>query len=412
MDCLHLEAMTFNEFNFHESVLEGLSAMNFDTPTPIQEKAIPEIQTNADLIAVAQTGTGKTAAFLLPILDKIVRSGTQQCNTLIITPTRELAKQIDQQLEGFAYFTGTSNLAIYGGGDGGTFENEKTALSEGAQIVIATPGRLLSHLNLKYFSLDSIQHFVLDEADRMLDMGFFDDIQKISEYLPKKRQNILFSATMPEKIRRLAKKIMHQPKEVSIAISTTADGVIQAAYSVYDTQKVDLINHLLKGKEEMKSIIIFTSRKAKVNEIKRSLKKLHLNVGGISSDLNQAEREEVLLQFRNKKVQILVATDVISRGIDIDDIDLVINFDVPNDAEDYVHRVGRTARANKEGMALTFINENEQLDFLKIEKLIDKVIPKVPLPEGFEEGPEYSPQPRSHRPRKSRYKKKHFKKKN
>lgn len=398
-------AMTFKEFGFSSTVLEGLEAMGFDTPTPVQEKAIPEILKNQDLIAVAQTGTGKTAAFVLPVLDKIVKSNTEKVNTLILTPTRELAKQIDQQLEGFSYFTGTSNIAIYGGGDGSVFEKEKSALTQGAQIIIATPGRLLSHLNLKYFSLDSIEHFVLDEADRMLDMGFFDDLQKIAEYLPKKRQNILFSATMPPKIRKLAKEIMHQPKEVNIAISTTAKGVIQAAYSVYDSQKVQLIDHLLKDKYELKSIIIFTSRKSSVNEIKRSLQKLKMNVSGISSDLNQNEREEVLLNFRNKKTQILVATDVISRGIDIDDIDLVINFDVPNDAEDYVHRVGRTARANKEGIALTFINEKEQFDFFKIEELIKKTVSKIPLPDGFEEGPKYDPKPRKKFKRKGRFRK-------
>lgn len=398
--------MTFKEFGFSETVLEGLEAMGFEKPTPVQEKAIPEILKNQDLIAVAQTGTGKTAAFVLPVLDKIVKSNTDKVNTLILTPTRELAKQIDQQLEGFSYFTGTSNIAIYGGGDGSVFEKEKSALLRGAQIIIATPGRLLSHLNLNYFSLESIEHFVLDEADRMLDMGFFDDLQKIAEYLPKKRQNILFSATMPPKIRKLAKEIMHSPKEVNIAISTTAKGVIQAAYSVYDSQKVLLIDHLLKDKNELKSIIIFTSRKATVNEIKRSLQKLNMNVAAISSDLNQNEREEVLLNFRNKKAQILVATDVISRGIDIDDIDLVINFDVPNDAEDYVHRVGRTARANKEGIALTFINEKEQFDFYKIEELIKKTVTKIPLPSEFGEGPIYDPKQPKKFKRKGRFKKK------
>lgn len=397
--------MTFKDFGFSETVLEGLEAMGFETPTPVQEKAIPNILKNQDVIAVAQTGTGKTAAFVLPVLDKIVKSNTEKVNTLILTPTRELAKQIDQQLEGFSYFTGTSNIAIYGGGDGSVFEKEKSALLQGAQIIIATPGRLLSHLNLKYFSLDSIEHFVLDEADRMLDMGFFDDLQKIAEYLPKKRQNILFSATMPPKIRKLAKEIMHEPKEVNIAISTTAKGVIQAAYSVYDAQKVQLIDQLLKDKNELKSIIIFTSRKSTVIEIKRSLQKLKMNVAAISSDLNQNEREEVLLNFRNKKTQILVATDVISRGIDIDDIDLVINFDVPNDAEDYVHRVGRTARANKEGIALTFINEKEQYDFFKIEELIKKPITKIPLPSGFESGPIYDPKPAKKFKRKGRYRK-------
>lgn len=383
--------MTFKDFNFTPEILEGLDAMNFQEPTPVQAEAIPIVQQNNDIIAVAQTGTGKTAAYLLPVLDKIQRSGAGNLNTLIIAPTRELAMQIDQQMEGFSYFTGASSIAIYGGGSGSSFEAEKTALTQGADLIVATPGRLLSHLNLNYVKIDQLQHFILDEADRMLDMGFSEDIQKIAEFLPKKRQNIMFSATMPPKIRKLAQAVMHQPKEVNIAISKTADGILQAAYNVYDGQKIPLLKSLLKGKEELNSIIIFTSRKSSVKEIVRDLKKLNMDANGISSDLDQSQREEVLRMFKNKRLRILVATDIISRGIDIDSIDLVINYDVPNDPEDYVHRVGRTARAKSSGVALTFIDPKGQSDFHKIEQLIGSTISKSPNPQDIGEGPKYNP---------------------
>ncbi|KAA3651273.1 MAG: ATP-dependent helicase [Bacteroidetes bacterium] len=383
--------MTFNDFGFGQEIMEGLDAMGFKEPTPVQEQSIPAIQARKDIIAVAQTGTGKTAAYLLPILDRILKNGPGKLNTLIIAPTRELAMQIDQQMEGFSYFTGTSCIAVYGGGSGTSFEAEKTALIEGADVIVATPGRLLSHLNLKYAKLEHLEHFILDEADRMLDMGFSDDINKIAEYLPKKRQNIMFSATMPPKIRSLAKKIMINPTEVNIAISQTAEGIIQAAYCVYDAQKNNLLKSLLKGKDELNSIIVFTSRKATVKDIVRDLKKMGMDADGISSDLDQGGREEVLRRFRNKRLRILVATDIISRGIDIDSIDLVINFDVPNDPEDYVHRVGRTARAKSSGIALTFINDKDQRDFLKIEQLIKKDINKLANPDDIGEGPAYKP---------------------
>lgn len=383
--------MTFNDFGFSQEILEGLDAMGFKEPTPVQAQSIPAIQKGQDIIAVAQTGTGKTASYLLPVLDKIQKEGHSNLNTLIIAPTRELAMQIDQQMEGFSYFTGASCIAIYGGGSGSSFEAEKTALIEGADLIVATPGRLLSHLNLEYAKLDHLQHFILDEADRMLDMGFNDDITKIAEYLPKTRQNIMFSATMPPKIRKLAKNIMKNPVEINIAISQTAEGIIQAAYCVYDPQKNELLKSLLKGKDELQSIIIFTSRKATVKDIVRDLRRMKMDADGISSDLDQDGREEVLRKFRNKRLRILVATDIISRGIDIDSIDLVINYDVPNDPEDYVHRVGRTARAKSSGIALTFINDKDQRDFLKIEQLIKKTVNKLPNPEEIGEGPKYKP---------------------
>lgn len=407
--------MTFNDFGFSQEILEGLDSMGFKEPTPVQAQSIPAIQKGKDIIAVAQTGTGKTASYLLPVLDKIQKTGNGKLNTLIIAPTRELAMQIDRQMEGFSYFTGTSCIAVYGGGTGSSFEAEKTALKDGADVIVATPGRLLSHLNLKYAQLDHLEHFILDEADRMLDMGFNDDINKIAEYLPKKRQNIMFSATMPPKIRTLAKNIMHEPVEVNIAISTTADGIMQGAYCVYDAQKNELLKSLLKGKDELQSIIVFTSRKATVKDIVRDLKKMGMDADGISSDLDQDGREEVLRRFRNKRLRILVATDIISRGIDIDSIDLVINYDVPNDPEDYVHRVGRTARAKSTGIALTFINDKDQRDFKKIEDLIKKTVNKIPNPESVGDGPEYKPnsgKPNFRRNNNHKGKKKFFKKRN
>ncbi len=381
--------MKFKDFDFTEEMLQGLDAMRFEEPTPVQEQAIPIIQKGNDVIAVAQTGTGKTAAFLLPILNKIQRSGGGKLNTLILAPTRELAMQIDQQMEGFSYFTGTSSIAIYGGGSGTSFDAERTALTQGADLIVATPGRLLSHLNMNYVKISNLEHFILDEADRMMDMGFSDDIKKITEYLPKKRQTIMFSATMPPKIRNLAKAIMNEPEEVNIAISTTAEGITQLAYNTHDNQKIPLLQHLLKDKQDLSSIIIFTSRKSNVKDIVRDLKKLKMDAAGISSDLSQDEREEVLRMFRNKRLRILVGTDIISRGIDIDSIDMVINYDVPNDPEDYVHRVGRTARAKSTGTAITFIDQHGQHDFQKIEELIKKEVEKLPNPDHIGEGPTY-----------------------
>lgn len=383
--------MTFKDFNFSEEILQGLDAMRFEEPTPVQEKAIPIIQEGKDIIAVAQTGTGKTAAFLLPVLNNIQRDKSGKLNTLIIAPTRELAMQIDQQMEGFSYFTGASSIAIYGGGSGASFDAEKTALIEGADLIVATPGRLLSHLNLNYVKTDGLKHLILDEADRMLDMGFSDDIKKIAEYLPKKRQTILFSATMPPKIRKLALAIMQDAKEVNIAISKTAEGVLQAAYLTHDNQKNQLVKQLLIDKDELNSILIFSSRKSTVKELVRDLKKMGLDADGISSDLSQDEREEVLRKFKNKRLRILVGTDIISRGIDIDSIDLVINYDVPGDAEDYVHRVGRTARAKSTGVALTFINQKDQRDFQQIEALLGKEVPKLANPAEVGDGPAYNP---------------------
>jgi ATP-dependent RNA helicase RhlE len=382
--------LKFSDFNFEESLQQGLDAMGFDTPTQIQEQAIPIILDNKDLIACAQTGTGKTAAFVLPIINKLIKEHTGSTNTLIIVPTRELALQIDQVLQGFSYFTSVSSLAIYGGNDGSAFENEKRALTEGAHFIMATPGRLMSHLNMGYVKLDQLQHLVLDEADKMLDMGFVDDILKITSYLPKKRQTLMFSATMPPKIRTLAKKLLVNPEQINIAVSKPAEGVLQGAYLVYDTQKNDLIKSLLDGKD-ISSVLIFLSTKQKVKDLERDLQQAGIKAKSIHSDLEQTQREEVLRNFKNKQTQILVATDILSRGIDIEDIGLVINYDVPGDAEDYIHRVGRTARAAATGVALTLINEHDQQKFSRIEALIGSEVRKFPLPSHLGEAPVYAP---------------------
>lgn len=389
--------MKFSDFNFERNLQEGLDSMGFETPTPIQEQAIPIIQSKRDLIGCAQTGTGKTAAFLLPILNQLAMHPTDSTNTLIIVPTRELALQIDQALQGFSYFTSVSSLAIYGGSDGSVFERERRALSEGANIIIATPGRLMAHLNMGYVKLDKLEHLILDEADRMLDMGFVDDILKISSYLPKQRQTLMFSATMPHKIRSLANTLLVNPEHISIAISKPAEGVIQGAYLVYDKQKNNLIKSLLEGKD-LSSVIIFVSTKIKVKELERDLQKAGLKAKAIHSDLDQPEREEVLRNFRSKKLQILVATDILSRGIDIEDIGLVINYDVPGDAEDYIHRIGRTARAASTGVALTFINEYDQQKFLQIETMLGTEVKKISLPAILGTGPEYAPEIKQKRP--------------
>ncbi|MCG8583002.1 MAG: DEAD/DEAH box helicase [Bacteroidales bacterium] len=383
--------MEFKEFGFSDELLSGLDAMRFEKATPVQEKTIPVIKDGKDLIACAQTGTGKTAAYLLPVLDKLIRDGHNKINALILVPTRELAIQIDQQMEGFGYFLDISSTAIYGGNDSGEWNRQKNALTTGADIVIATPGRLIQHLTMGYVNMDTLQHLILDEADRMLDMGFFDDIMQVVKYLPKERQTLMFSATMPPKIRELAKNILIDQEEVNISISKPAEGILQAAYMVYDTQKIPLLNTLLKDKD-LPSIIIFSSTKQKVKEIARSLQSNGFNSKAISSDLEQAEREDVLRDFKNRNVQILVATDIIARGIDIEKIDLVINFDVPRDAEDYVHRVGRTARAQTQGVAITLINDKEILEFHKIERLIETDIFKIPLNPELGEAPAYNPE--------------------
>jgi len=383
--------LKFKEFDFVPEIMEGLESMGFEECTPVQELAMPVIWKGNDLIACAQTGTGKTAAYLLPVLNRITQTKSHGINTLIIAPTRELVLQIDQQIEGFSYFCGATSLAVYGGGEGAAFDQQKAALIQGADIIVATPGRLLSHINLKYSDFSTIKHLILDEADRMLDMGFFDDIMRIVRELPKARQTLMFSATMPTKIRKLAEGILNKPESVNIAISKPAENIIQAAYMVYENQKVALVKSLLKGKTDYKSVLIFTSRKINVNGLVRELRRMGFSADGMLSDLEQKEREEVMLRFKNRETQILVATDIVARGIDIDGIDLVMNYDVPRDPEDYVHRIGRTARAQSSGVAITLISDLDQHNFKKIEELIERDIIKIPLPPDFAEGPLYNP---------------------
>ena len=384
--------MRFDELDFQPALLDAIDAMNFKECTPIQEKAIPVLLEGHDLIGIAQTGTGKTAAYLLPVLDKLSDGGYPEnaVNCLIMVPTRELAQQIDQQIEGFSYFTNISGTAVYGGNDGIRFEQEKRGFAMGADIVVATPGRLISHISLGNIDLSKVSFFILDEADRMLDMGFYDDIMQIVKQLPAKRQNMLFSATMPDEIQRMARTILHDPAEVKLAVSKPADGILQAAYVCYEVQKLPIIQSLFSNNAP-KRVIAFASSKLKVKEITKSLRRLGLNVGEMHSDLTQAERDEIMHKFRNGHINVLVATDIVSRGIDIDDIDLVINFDVPHDPEDYVHRIGRTARAGAEGCAITFVSVDDQSRFQRIEKFLGKEVYKVPIPAGLGEAPEYSP---------------------
>jgi superfamily II DNA/RNA helicase len=381
--------MKFSELGVHDDILDAISYMGFVNTTPIQEQAIPEILAGNDLIACAQTGTGKTAAFVIPVLDLILEHPAGETTTLILVPTRELAMQIDQQVQGIAYGLGIHSIAIYGGSDGDDWGQQKRALTQGADIVIATPGKLIAHLNLGYVKFDTVKYLILDEADRMLDIGFHEDILKIISFLPKERQTLMFSATMAPKIRTLASKILVKPKEINISMSKPAEGVLQAAYLCYDNQKIDLINHLIADKPDYNSILIFCSTKVKVNELARSLKKNNMSVEPISSDLEQTDREKVLQGFKARRTRILVATDVLSRGIDIKEINLIINFDVPHDAEDYVHRVGRTARADATGVALTLVNDKEMGKFHQIEQLIEREVIKLPLPEELGQGPEW-----------------------
>jgi len=397
--------MTFAELKLDERLLTAIDYMGFEKASPVQENVIPIILDNRDLIACAQTGTGKTAAFVLPILHKIAQKETKGCNTLIIAPTRELALQIEKEIQGFAYFTNASSIAIYGGGDGLGWEAQKKALTSGTDIIIATPGKLISHLNMGYVDFSTIEHFILDEADKMLDMGFVDDILKIAEHLPKQRQNLMFSATMPESIRKLAREILHEPFEINLALSKPAENIDQKAAIVFENQKIPLIQHELKQRPDYDSILIFTSTKSKVSEIVRALRKIKLDARGISSNLEQDEREKVLQGFRARQIRILVATDVMSRGIDIKEINMVINFDIPHDAEDYVHRIGRTARVNSRGEALTLVTADEFYKFSKIEKLIEQRVPRLLLPEELGPPPEIKPRPPKKGGKKKPYKK-------
>ncbi|MEI8280144.1 MAG: DEAD/DEAH box helicase [Bacteroidota bacterium] len=382
--------MTFDDFDLDPDILDGLHSMGYTLPTPIQEQAIPIILKNKDLIACAQTGTGKTAAYLLPILDKILSIDKGNINTLILAPTRELAQQIDQQIEGLAYYSGVSSIPVYGGGDGNVWEQQKKAIKQGVDIIIATPGRLISHLASGAVNLQFLHHLVLDEADRMLDMGFYDDIVRIISYLPKERQTLLFSATMPPKIRTLAKTIMHDPEQISISISKPAEGILQQAYMLYEDQKLPLIKKILK-EGNYNSILMFASTKENVKKLDSELRRINIPVKAFHSDLAQEEREEILRGFKSKRISIIIGTDVLSRGIDVEGIDLVVNYDVPPDPEDYIHRIGRTARAATTGTAITFITDKDQHKFAKIEQLIGKEVPKLTLPEGMGDVPTYNP---------------------
>ena len=394
--------MRFDELDLEEAVLDGLDAMNFLETTPVQELTIPVILEGKDIIACAQTGTGKTAAYVLPVINELSKGlhPANAINAIIMAPTRELAQQIDQQIEGFTYFVPVSAVAVYGGTDGIAWEQQKRGMEMGADIVIATPGRLLSHIKLGTVDLSQVSFFVLDEADRMLDMGFYDDIMQIVKFLPKERQTIMFSATMPAKIQQLAQNILHNPAEVKLAVSKPAEKIVQAAYICYENQKLGIIRSLF-AEQTPERVIIFASSKLKVKEVAKALKQMKLNVGEMHSDLEQAQREEVMYEFKAGRINILVATDIVARGIDIDDIRLVINYDVPHDSEDYVHRIGRTARANNDGVALTFVNEKEQTNFKSIENFLEKEIYKIPVPEELGEAPEYKPRSNDGRKRSS-----------
>ncbi|WP_200801992.1 DEAD/DEAH box helicase [Mucilaginibacter sp. OK098] len=372
--------MTFKEFNFNNDLFEGIESMGFTTPTPIQEMAIPIISGGQDIIACAQTGTGKTGAYLLPVLDHIGKTNKHHTSTLILAPTRELAQQIDQQVEGLAYFTGISSIAVFGGGDGSAYEQQRRGIQNNVNIIIATPGRLIAHLTSGVLKLNHLTHLVLDEADRMLDMGFSDDIMKIISYLPKTRQTLLFSATMPGRIRALAKKILNNPEQINIALSQPAVGIDQQIYRVHDQQKTPLLQLILKN-GSYTSVIIFCSRKEIVKSLTKELKQARVNVSAFHSDLEQKEREEILLSFKNKQLPVIIGTDALSRGIDVEGIDLVINYDVPGDPEDYIHRIGRTARAETTGTAITFVNHRDERKLKSIEQLIEKPIRLIDVPD-------------------------------
>lgn len=382
--------MDFKDFNFNPELLEGLLAMGFRSATPIQQQAIPLILAQKDLIACAQTGTGKTGAYLLPIMNMLTEKHERHNTTLILAPTRELAQQIDLQVEALSYFTNISSLTVYGGGDGVAYEQQKRSMREGVDIIIATPGRLIAHLSSGVLKMDQLHHLVLDEADRMLDMGFYDDIMKIVGYLPKERQTVMFSATMPPKIRKLASNLLTNPEQINISISKPAEGINQQVYLIHDEQKVPLLTEILKS-ATYNRIIVFAGRKEKVKELGKVFKRLGLKAAAFHSDLEQKDREAIMLDFKNSKLNVLIGTDVLSRGIDVTGIDLVINYDAPHDAEDYIHRIGRTARAATTGTAITLVNNKDKRKLANIEKLIERQIDRMPLPEHLGEAPKDEP---------------------
>ena len=393
--------MRFEETYLNDNILDALYDMRFEECTPIQEKCIPEILDYHDVMGVAQTGTGKTAAYLLPILSMLDEDDYPKdaINCIIMSPTRELAQQIDQAMQGFGYYLdGISSVAVYGGNDGSRYDQEMRSLRMGADVVIATPGRLLSHIRMGNVDLSRVSFFVLDEADRMLDMGFYDDIMTIVKGLPQNRQTIMFSATMPDKIQTLARNILYKPVEVKIAVSKPAEKIKQSAYVCYDTQKMPILRHIF-ATEEQKRIIIFSGKKERVKEINRELQKIKVNCCSMHSDLTQQERDEVMYLFKSGQKDVLVATDIVARGIDIDDIRMVINYDVPHDAEDYVHRIGRTARADRDGVAITLVNPDDIRRFQQIEHFLEKEVIKTPLPDGLGDAPEYKSPERRKGPR-------------
>jgi ATP-dependent RNA helicase RhlE len=389
---IYLNILSFTDFNFHNDLAEGLASSGYKEPTPVQQQVIPLIMAGKDVIVSAQTGTGKTAAFLLPLINKLLIHPHEDSyiNVLVIVPTRELAIQITEHLEGLSYFTSLGFISVYGGVDGQAFVQEKNALSKGVDIVVCTPGKMIAHMNMGYVKLDRLSYLVLDEADRMLDMGFVEDIMKIIAKVPAQRQTLLFSATMPPKIRELAKKILTNPEEINIAISKPPEKIVQQAYVVYDRQKINLVKSILRN-PAYTSILIFCSRKQLVKQLTIELKQAGFNAFAIHSDLEQAQREDVLNKYAAKRFPILVATDILSRGIDIDHIDLVINYEVPHDGEDYVHRIGRTARAATDGTAITLVGEREQSKFASIERLLGKPVPKVEVPHTLGAAPAYNP---------------------
>ena len=384
--------MYFTDFDFEDEILDALDAMRFEECTPIQEQTIQPLLDGRDLIGVAQTGTGKTAAYLLPVLNKLCQGGYPEdaINCVIMAPTRELAQQIDRQLEGFTYFMPVSGVAVYGGNDGQRYEQELRGMAKGADIIVATPGRLISHINLGNIDLSKVSFFILDEADRMLDMGFYNDIMTIAKMLPKERQTMLFSATMPAEIRKLAGNILTDPLQITLALAKPAEGITQQAYICHEGQKPGIIKEIFKN-ESSERVILFTSRKSKVKEISLMMRKQGFNVGEMHSDLSQSERDEIMFRYKSRKIDMIIATDILARGIDIDDIRIVINYDVPRDCDDYIHRIGRTARAGAKGRAITFVSVEDQEYFKRIEDFIEQDIPKLEIPAELGEAPLYEP---------------------
>ncbi|GAA5520929.1 DEAD-box ATP-dependent RNA helicase CshA [Fodinibius salicampi] len=369
--------LSFEQFTLNEKLSLGLQDLNYTDPTPIQEECIPLILNGRDVIGAAQTGTGKTGAFVIPLIQRIMENPSEHTQALILSPTRELAQQIEEQIFALGYHTGVSSATVTGGSDYGT---QVKAIRAGVDIIVATPGRLIDQMKVLDLDFSHLNYLVLDEADRMLDMGFLPDVMKIVKKLPEERQTMLFSATMVEEVQKVVDQVMKNPAEVEFEVSKPAESVDQQIYFVHPKQKLKLFEKLFDA-DKYETAIVFCATKRGTDEVERMLKKRGVDAVSMHGDRDQKERNEALRLFKNRSHPVMVATDVLSRGIDIDDVSLIVNFDVPNNPEDYIHRIGRTGRYDKSGTAITFVSNKDKKYYHSIKEVVGDQLSVKELPE-------------------------------